>query len=388
MITPTQEVPVRAARPLRRVLFVMALDPSQKFGSLEEQVWSLAHAFRAQGGLLLPLFICPPTGPKPREFRDAGLPVEYLDLRRLRPSPCRRLLRLVAAHHIEVVHWHFTPPLVNGYLWLLTLLAPRVRHFFTDHNSRPWPVQPPRGRLGTALKRLLLRRYAKVIGVSRFVADCLAGQRAWSNVTCLLHFINTERFKPDVVVRRAVRDRLLARPGQFVLVTIAHLIEAKGVEVALRALALLPEAVVFWVVGDGTEAPRLRDLARQLGVAGRVRFLGLQKNVEPYLQAADCYVCPSLWAEAAGLVNLEAQACGLPVVGSAVGGIPEYVEDGRTGYLFAPGDHRQLAEKVRYLHDHPHALQQMGLEARARAGARFACASRIHEYLDLYRCPL
>ena len=69
--------------------------------------------------------------------------------------------------------------------------------------------------------------------------------------------------------------------------------------------------------------------------------------MEPLLQAADCAVCPSIWSEAAGLVNLEAQACGLPVIARRIGGIPELVEDGRTGFLFTPGDHRELAERLR-----------------------------------------
>ena len=116
----------------------------------------------------------------------------------------------------------------------------------------------------------------------------------------------------------------------------------------------------------------------------RVRFLGPQDRVEPYLQAADVLVCPSLWQEAAGLVNVEAQACGLPVVASRIGGIPEYVEEGRTGLLFPPGDFRQLAACLTQLKESPDLCNRLGAEARRRAVERSSVAARLDDYLKLY----
>jgi glycosyltransferase involved in cell wall biosynthesis len=223
-----------------------------------------------------------------------------------------------------------------------------------------------------------------VVGVSRFVATCLRDQQAWPASDRLLHFINTDRFAPDAGVRAEVRRRLDA-DGRFVLLTTAYLIQAKGVDTAVRALAKLPESVTLWVVGDGPESAALQALSQELGVQDRVRFLGLQSQVEPYMQAADVFVCASLWAEAAGLVNIEAQACGLPVLASRIGGIPEYVTDGRTGVLFPPGDAEALARAVCSLLDDPECCQEMGREARALAVGQFSAVARLGDYLDLYR---
>jgi glycosyltransferase involved in cell wall biosynthesis len=105
------------------------------------------------------------------------------------------------------------------------------------------------------------------------------------------------------------------------------------------------------------------------------------------MQAADCLVCPTVWDEAAGLVILEALACGLPAIASAVGGIPEVVEDSKTGFLFAPGDDGELADRIRRLASDPGSYRQMGLAARAIVIERFSTQKRLEAYLDLYRYP-
>lgn len=370
------------AAPLRRVLLALDLEPGRKFGSMEEQVLLLARAFRAAGGLCLPLFN---GAAPPPEFAAAGLPAAALDLRRFRPASLWRLLRLVRGRRIDVVHWNFFPALQNAYLWGMTLLAPRVQHYFTDHISRPGPARRVPGGARLALKRLLLRRYRRVVCVSRHVLGRVEQERAWRQATTCPHYVNTDRFRPDAGVRSQVRGRLGVPERGFVVVCVAQLIPAKGIDVAVRALTELPEAVHLWVAGEGPDGPRLRELAEGLGVAGRVRFLGPQKCVEPYLQAADCLACPSLWEEAAGLVNLEAQACGLPVVASRVGGIPEYVAEGETGFLFPPGEHRALAACVRRLVDCPQECRSLGGAAREWAVRRFSPESRLGQFLDLYR---
>jgi glycosyltransferase involved in cell wall biosynthesis len=120
-------------------------------------------------------------------------------------------------------------------------------------------------------------------------------------------------------------------------------------------------------------------------VEARVRFFGYQVDVSHYMQAADCLVCPTVWAEAAGLVILEALACGLPVIGSAVGGIPEFVEDHRTGFLFPPGNDAELADRIQRLQSDPEARGRMGLAGRTAMVQRFSRDRRLSDYLDLYR---
>jgi glycosyltransferase involved in cell wall biosynthesis len=363
------------------------LDPSKKFGTLEEQVLALAAAFRARSGLLVPAFNGG-LGPEAASgYRQADLRAVSLDLSRFTPGRLARLLRVIRREHIELVQWHFYEPLANPYLWALGALAPRVRHVYTDHISRPSGTAAAATASGwkAALKRRLLRRYEAALCVSDFVSDDLEAQGTWPALRRVTHFVNTRRFAPDPAVREATRLALGERPDRFVALAVAYLIPEKGIDVAIRATAALPESAALWVAGHGPEAGALAELAGSLGVSERVRFLGLQRHVEPFLQAADVFVCPSVWAEAAGLVNIEAMAAGLPVVASAVGGIPEIVSDGRTGFLVPSGDPNALADRLRRLIDDSWTRLELGRQARADALARFSAEALIPEYLDLYR---
>lgn len=384
--SPGSTVPGGAGAPgrLRRVLYVIGLDPTRKLGSMEEQILFLARAFRKRGGLLLPLFSTSSPADKAIGYAESGLPVACLDLARFRRSISSELVRLIDRNDLEVAHWGMCSPVWNSYLWALSILRPRVQHFFTDHSSRLLPFRGAGSLPARLVKRTLLRRYSRVIGVSQFVTEQIRQQNVWPAPTCCLHFINTERFSPDSAAAEKVRGERKVG-DKFVAMIVANLIREKGIHVMIDALPLLPPTVVVWVAGEGPEADRLRVQAAARGVQDRIVFLGPQIHVEPFLQAADCLVCPSIWAEAAGLVNIEAQACGLPVVGSSIGGIPEYVLDERTGLLFRVGDAGHLAEQLRRLHDDRPLCRALGARAREWAVAQFSPEARLESYLDLYR---
>jgi hypothetical protein len=142
---------------LKRVLFVLRLDPAGKFGSLEEEALTLARSFRERGSLFLPMYLRPLDSVSVDQYAREGLEVEAMDLARFDLRALRRLFGLIERHRIEVVHWTFYHPLFNGYLWALAVLKPRVEHYFTDHISRPAEALAAnrRGRWKAGLKRAL-----------------------------------------------------------------------------------------------------------------------------------------------------------------------------------------------------------------------------------------
>ncbi|NNL85438.1 MAG: glycosyltransferase family 4 protein [Myxococcales bacterium] len=372
-------------RPLPRVLYIAALDPSLKFGSLEEQTLLLAAAFRDAGSLLVPVFTNPPRGQTEREFLALDLPWESCGFHDFRWETLRTLRDLVREHRIDVVHWNFYPAL-NPYWFALRVGSSGVSQIYTDHNSRPSGSGSSRTRPGlNALKRRLMNQYEEVFCVSGFVRDA-AVREGWPAGRCRVmpHFVNVERFRPNAEVREDMR-REHAPGAEFVALTVAHLIPEKGVDVLIRAFQALPSAMHLWIVGDGVEASRLEQQVVSLALGERVRFFGNRSDVHRYMQGADCLVCPSIWGEAAGLVNIEGLASGLPVVASRVGGIPEIVDEGETGLLLPPGDEGALADALRELASCAERRQEFAGSARRAALQRFSPQARICEYLDRYR---
>lgn len=187
--------------------------------------------------------------------------------------------------------------------------------------------------------------------------------------------VDTRRFAP-APRRLAGGGR---EPGRRLL-TVGRLVERKGVDTVVRALARVPGADLRVVggppadrLGEDPEALRLLDVARAAGVADRVRLLGgLGHDRMPDLIRSADVVVAAPWYEPFGIVPVEAAACGVPVVGSAVGGLLDTVRDGVTGTLVPPRDVDALADALRALVDDPDRCRAYGREARRVAVERYS----------------
>ncbi|HET7762647.1 MAG TPA: glycosyltransferase [Phycicoccus sp.] len=189
--------------------------------------------------------------------------------------------------------------------------------------------------------------------------------------------VDTEVFTPDGPLA-GPEDRADAA-GRARLLAVGRLVERKGFDLAVRALAALPDAELVLVGGppearlhEDPEAVRLRALADSLGVGDRVTLTGSRpQEAMPALYRSADVVLATPWYEPFGITPLEAAACGRPVVGAAVGGLLDSVEDGVTGVLVPPRDVPALVAGVRRLLDDPEEATRMGRRARARAVERF-----------------
>jgi glycosyltransferase involved in cell wall biosynthesis len=144
------------------------------------------------------------------------------------------------------------------------------------------------------------------------------------------------------------------------------------------------------LAGDGPLAPSLRALARQLDVADRVTFLGSVPDLRPYLHAAAVFALPSVErSEAFGLVQLEAMACGKPVVNTALpSGVPWVSRHGESGLTVPPRDAEALSAAVQSLLDDPALAQRMGAEGRRRAEQELTVSRMVDGTLDAYHDAL
>jgi N-acetyl-alpha-D-glucosaminyl L-malate synthase BshA len=138
------------------------------------------------------------------------------------------------------------------------------------------------------------------------------------------------------------------------------------------------------MVGDGSERAVCEQRARDLGIVDHCVFVGEQPNIVDYLSAADVLLLPSE-QESFGLAALEAMACEVPVVASQVGGVPEVVTDGETGFLSAVGDVEKMANDAARLLADEELRREMGRRARESALARYSTDKIIPLYLDFYK---
>ncbi|MFP4500281.1 MAG: N-acetyl-alpha-D-glucosaminyl L-malate synthase BshA [Candidatus Hydrogenedentota bacterium] len=153
------------------------------------------------------------------------------------------------------------------------------------------------------------------------------------------------------------------------------------VRVFKKVLEKVPARLVM--VGEGPERMAAMSVAKQLGVADRIRFLGNHENIEEILPCADLVFQPSEH-ESFGLVPLEAMACRVPVLATASGGITEVVEDGVTGYLCEVGDTDAMAVRAIEVLTNPEAAKAMGERGRERALTRFSRNTIVAQYEALY----
>ena len=187
--------------------------------------------------------------------------------------------------------------------------------------------------------------------------------------------VTVERFTPVPGVR-PVRT----------IVTVANLRREKAHDVLLRAAALLAPShphLSFVIAGDGPLAAELRDMARRLGLGDRVRFVGHVEDVPSLLGSANAFVLPSI-SEAFPNAAIEAMAAGLPVVASAVGGLLELVDHGRTGLLVPPSDPSALAAAIASLDADPERASRLGAAAREDVAHRYSFDRMVRSFEDLY----
>ncbi|MCC7264392.1 MAG: glycosyltransferase [Candidatus Latescibacteria bacterium] len=210
------------------------------------------------------------------------------------------------------------------------------------------------------LNRWIYRRMDMVIGVSKDIAARLQEAGVPSAKVRVVYNGVDPRFCPGD--QAPAREGVGLPPERFVVLFVGMLVPVKGLEVLLQALARLDEPQVCCaIVGGGPQEAGLRELAARLGLLPRVVFAGPRSTdeVPRWMQAADLLVLPSL-SEGRPNVVLEAQACGLPVVATRVGGTPELVEDGINGVLVDSGDPQQLAQAIAGLQQYPAGRGRVG----------------------------
>jgi colanic acid/amylovoran biosynthesis glycosyltransferase len=206
----------------------------------------------------------------------------------------------------------------------------------------------------------------------------LVEPRHWDRLEIVHCGVDAERFAP---VDRSARD-----PGALEVLCLGRLVPDKGQVILLDAVAALRRDgsdARLTLAGDGPDRGALEAHAKALGVADAVRFVGAvgQDRIRELYAAADVFCLPS-FAEGVPVVLMEAMACGLPVVTTRITGVPELVDDGRSGMLVRPGRSDELAGALQRMLDDPEMRRRLGETGRRKVEAEYDIAGSVD---DLYR---
>ncbi|MBN1671843.1 MAG: glycosyltransferase family 4 protein [Kiritimatiellae bacterium] len=299
----------------------------------------------------------------------------------------RAIRRIRAPDRSTLVHAHF--PIFNGIC--LALRCRGYRHIvLSDRLSGTARRMPYLLRLAKNLtNRFQVFPASAIIAISSHVRRRLAEIGIPYARTRLLHnTVDPAEYDIAPAARKAElrREFGLAQTDCVACYT-GRLIPEKGVDVFLRAIVPLrrefPHLHVL-IAGDGEAESSIREFARALELDPVVRFLGRVPSTVPVLQASDVLVCPSVWAEGFGYVNIEAMATGLPVVAAGVGGIVDIVEDGVTGFLVPPADTGAITAALRRLLADEPLRKRMGAAGRKRVETHFNLETTLDTTLALY----
>jgi glycosyltransferase involved in cell wall biosynthesis len=189
---------------------------------------------------------------------------------------------------------------------------------------------------------------------------------------------------PSGLITLDLRRELGIGRDSLLIAVVGALEERKGHATLFEALAHLPSTLHALIVGKGSMESDYRDKVSELGLADRVHFLGYRGDVSSIIRDIDILVVPSS-VEAAPYVILEAMEAGLPVIASAVYGIPEQLADGETGILVPPRDAGCLADALRNLHDDPERRRFMGERAVERYRELFTLERCARGTIEVYR---
>lgn len=310
-------------------------------------------------------------GPLEEEAARAGVPVVVLGRGRIDRilSTTKHALRfrpnIVHAHNPTSLHYAVLARFVSG-----------ARVIMTNHGQGGGA-----GRTPTAFE---IRQTDAFVAVSRSVAAKTATLEGFRDRTVVIH--NAVDAVAPARDRATMRAALGLR-DECVGLAVASLSAVKGHAVLLDALTRLHEAGVrptVLLAGDGPERETLQQRVQALGLQDAIRFLGFRRDIPDLLVAADFMVLPSMM-EGLPLAILEGMSQGLPVIATDVGGIPELVENGRTGLLVPPQDPARLADAISQVCRDAALRQRLGAEARHAVESAFSYAEMLGKYEAVYR---
>ena len=294
----------------------------------------------------------------------------------------RKLNALFRQYRPAVVHTHLG---ALNYAYPLMIRYRTPARVYTVHNLAEKDI----GRRTGPIVRALAFRYriggVVPVAIAEEVRVSIQKVYGYTNPPLIPNGIPTDEYAPNPDTRAQWRQAHGIEPHATVVTHIGRFAVQKNHALLVEAFAQVHSDAPLYLllVGAGELEDAVREQVAGLGLESRVRFLGIRADVADILRASDVFVLSSRW-EGNPMSVMEAMAAGLPVVSTAVGGVPELVRDRETGLLVPSEDAGALAQALQALVDDPAQRQAMGAAARRHAVAHFDIRHTVRGYEQLY----
>ncbi len=331
------------------------------------------------------LLLCPEKSQLHKRFEQQKLPVQAFPIgHHLSVKTARKIARFAREKGYDLLHVHSSHALSLGLL--VKTLHPSLK--LVASRRVDFPVKKP--VIGSLKYNNPL--IDRVVCISENIADVLRRDGVNERRLIVIHS-GIDLHRLDCASSHGDNDRLKQKLGiptnHLIVGTVAALVGHKDYPTLLKAAAQVCRRftdVSFVAVGEGNDRPQLEALARELGIEKRFKFLGFQHNLGQFYRLFDVFVLAS-HKEGLGTSILDAQACGVPVVATKAGGIPEMITHLKTGLLVPPQAPDDLAEGILKLLNDAHLRQKLATQAK-NAVQKFSIEQTVRQHIALYRAIL
>jgi N-acetyl-alpha-D-glucosaminyl L-malate synthase BshA len=299
-----------------------------------------------------------------------------------------RMAEVAEYYHLDLLHVHYAIPHSVSALLARQMLAAQGRRLpfvTTLHGTDITLVGLDRSYL--PITRYAIQQSDGVTSISDYLREATVKDFGIERpIETITNFVNCDVYTPlkDQAAREKARLHL-AEPGEAILMHLSNFRPVKRlldvINIFAKVARELPSRLVL--VGDGPDRSAAEWLAHDLGIQDRVHFLGKQDRVNELIPLADIFLMPSQ-LESFGLAALEAMACKVPTIATRVGGVPELIDDGETGLLYAVGDVDGMAAGALSLLTDRARLDAMREAGRKAAQSRFCSSLVVPRYVQFY----
>lgn len=348
-------------------------------GGAERLVVNLADKMACRGHQVMIVSLTGPTLFRPV---DSGIRIVALEMAKSPLGFLRAyaaLRQLIQEFRPDVIHSHMIHANLLARLVRLSIRVPRL--VCTAHSTNEG------GRVRMLAYRLTDALADVSTNVSREAVEAFEAKGAVprGRMLTVLNGIDSDVFSPDIQSGLEVRQLFSVDRDSKIFIAVGRLFEAKDYPNLLAAFSAVSDSFPnsrLWIVGDGPLRVELENMSVGLGLAERVRFLGVRHDIPALLRAADVFVLSSAW-EGFGLVVAEAMATGMPVVATDCGGVREVVGD--SGYLVPPCDSTALGKAMLEAAElSAEQIEALGRTARQRIVERFSLDRTVDRWLEIY----